>query len=110
MSGAPRKSSAARVKVGTIVGLPDGVGLVREALVIGDQGDIGPNGEQGVSLSYHVEDADGDFDGDFRTVALVTELVDPPTESWADQWWRLTAPMRAQLRKERRRARRAATA
>jgi hypothetical protein len=111
MSRAPRKPSLPRLKVGAVVGLPDDLGCVREALVIEDRGDIGPNGEQSVWLSYHIEDADGDFDGDFRTVALASELVDPPTESWADQFWsRVVLPYRAEMRKERRKARRSATA
>jgi hypothetical protein len=87
MSRTPRKPSVPRLKVGAVVGLPDDLGCVREALVIEDRGDVGPNGEQSVWLSYHIEDADGDFDGDFRTLALVSELTDPPTESWADQFW-----------------------
>jgi hypothetical protein len=93
------------MKVGTIVGLRDDLGLVKEALVIEDRGDLGPGGEQIVRLSYQIEGCDEDFE----TEARVSELTDPPTEPYADQWWRWHAPIRAEMRKDRR-ARRAATA
>jgi hypothetical protein len=95
------------VKVGTVAGLRDDLGIVDRVVVVEDRGDLGPNGEQMVGLSYRAEGCDEEF----YTVAAATELTDPPTESWGDQWWRLVVlPFRAEMRKERRKARRAATA
>lgn len=107
MSRAPRNPAVPRVKVGTVVGVPDDIGIVEEMLVVEDCGDVGPNGEQVVGLHYRVEACDEEF----YTRARVSELVEPPTESWGDQWWRLVVlPYRAMVRRERRQARKAATA
>lgn len=105
MSRAPRKPAVPRVMIGTVAGLRDNLGIVERVVVVEDRGDRGPNGEQMVGLSYQVEGCDEEF----YTVAVVTQLTDPPTESWGDQWWRLVVlPYRAAMRKERRKARRAA--
>lgn len=107
MSRAPRKPAVPRVKVGAVVGLPDDIGIVEEMLVVEDCGDVGPDGEQVVGLHYRAEGCDDEF----YTRARASELVDPPAESWGDQWWRkVVLPYRAMVRKERRAARRAATA
>ena len=101
-----RSSRKPRVKVGTIVGLPDDIGIVTRALVIEDRGDLGPNGEQMVRLSLETDEGEEDVE----TEPVVSDLVEPPTEPVEEQWWRLTAPLRAQQRKARRARRRAATA
>jgi hypothetical protein len=88
------------MKVGTVVGMPDGLGIVWEAVVIEDRGDLGPNGEQIVRLSYQIEDGGEDFETERRA----TELTEPPTESYGDQWWRQLAGVRAEWRKARRAA------
>jgi hypothetical protein len=106
MSRSSRRSAVPRVKVGAVVGLSDDMGCVREALVIGDRGDLGPGGEQIVRLSYKVDDGREEEE----TEARVSRLADPPTEPYEDQVWRALAPIRAMMRKERRQARKAATA
>jgi hypothetical protein len=107
MSRAPRKPAVPRVQVGSVVGLRDNLGIVDRMVVVEDRGDLGPNGEQMVGLSFQVDGCDEEF----YTETVVSRLTDPPTESWADQWWRLVVvPFRAEMRKERRKARRAATA
>jgi hypothetical protein len=84
------------MKVGTVVGLPDYLGIVIKAVVIEDRGDLGPNGEQIVRLLSQF----GDDDEDFETEERVSRLTEPPTESYGDQWWR----QRAEWRKARRAA------
>jgi hypothetical protein len=107
MSRAQRKPAVPRVKVGAVVGLPDDIGIVVEMVVVEDCGDLGPNGAQVVGLIYRVEACDEEF----YTRARVSQLVDRPTESWGDQWWRkVVIPYRAMVRRERRQARKAATA
>ncbi len=101
MRGTSRKPADPRMTVGTIVGMPDDIGLVREAEVIEDRGDLGRNGEQMVRLRYRVTG----LDEDFETERPVSSLLPPPTESVLEQLRRIRAPQRA----ERRKARRAAT-
>jgi hypothetical protein len=91
------------MKVGTVVGVRDGLGIVEEAMVVEDRGDLGPGGEQIVRVRFEVEEGEEDFETECR----VSELTEPPTESYGDQWWRVTAAARAEWRKERR-ARKAA--
>jgi hypothetical protein len=88
--------------VGTRVGLPDDLGIVTDAVIVEDRGDLGIHGEQIVRLQYRVEGVDEDFE----TETSVLRLVEPPTESVGEQLGRLYRRLEA----ERRRARRAATA
>jgi hypothetical protein len=88
------------MKVGTRVGLPTDFGIVREALVIEDRGDLGVHGEQIVRLLYRIEGADEDFETECR----VTVLTEPPTASIVDQLRRRDARRRAERRKAQRTA------
>ena len=90
------------MRVGTIVGMPDDLGIVNTAEVVEDRGNLGIGGEQIVRLRFRVEGVDEDFE----TERPVSELTAPPTESIADQ---LRRRDRAERRKVQR-ARRAATA
>ncbi len=84
--------------VGTIVGMPDDIGVVREAEVIEDRGDLGRGGEQMVRLRYRIDGVDEDFE----TEEEVSRLLPPPTESVLEQLRRIRAPQRAERRKARR--------
>ncbi len=90
-----RKPAGPRMTVGTIVGLADDIGVVREAEVIEDRGDLGRGGEQMVRLRYRIDGVDEDFEIERR----VSTLLPPPTESVLEQLRRIRARQRAERRK-----------